>query len=255
MIISFFEEYPTQKNMQKLKLVKWPTKLYIAARSVNEFEQIKKRIKNKYVKEIVYWPILERNEGYWISPFSQRKALNKIFKELEGKNIPVMLDLELPITRNQRLLLTQLFSFMGNKKLIREFIQNYKGKVYLAEYHPQGTQKERILELMGLHYPNPNVYVIKMMYHSMHSVNEENVRREFRQGVEGFGSKFIAGLGTIATGVLGNEPVYLPEDLKRELEIAEKEGVKEVIIFRLGGLNEEYIEAIHSSSKQILSEQ
>lgn len=240
MIISFFEEYPTQENMQKLKLVKWATKLYTAARSVDEFEQIKKRIKNKYVKEIVYWPILERNEGYWISPFSQRKALNKIFKELEGKNIPVMLDLELPITRNPRLLLTQLFSFLGNKKLIREFIQNYKGKVYLAEYHPQGTQKEIMLQFMGLHYPNPNVYVIKMMYHSMHSVNEENVRREFRQGVEVFGSKFVVGLGTITTGVLGNEPILSEEQLQSDLRLAKESGVKEVVVFRLGGLTKEY---------------
>ena len=248
MIISFFEEYPTALNLQKLKLISWPTKLYVAARSVAEFEKIVGTIKNKNVKEGVYWPVLQREEGYWISPFSEKKALQRIFAELNGKNIPVMLDLELPITRNPSLMLTQFFSFYANRAIIRNFIQDYRGKVYLAEYYPEGKRKERMLQFMGLHYPNSKVYVIKMMYHSMHCVNEKVVRRDFRQGVQALGNHFIAGLGTIATGVLGNEPILSQEQLKSDLRLAKEAGVREVVVFRLGGMNERYADVLRARS-------
>ncbi len=32
MLISFFEEFPTKENLNKVKLIKFPTKLYIAAK-------------------------------------------------------------------------------------------------------------------------------------------------------------------------------------------------------------------------------
>ncbi len=70
MIISFFEEFPTKENLGKLKLVTWQTKLYVAAKSVKDFNRIRSTIKNKHIKEVIYWPVLEKEEGYWISPFS-----------------------------------------------------------------------------------------------------------------------------------------------------------------------------------------
>ena len=107
MQISFFEEFPTKENLAKLKFVTWNTKLYLATKSLKEFEKIKKQIKaskhkNK-IKEYIYWPILEKKEGYWISPFTKRKALKRIFKEIDeqkGTKIPVMIDAELPTTKN-----------------------------------------------------------------------------------------------------------------------------------------------------------
>ena len=44
MQISFFEEFPQIENLAKIKLIKFPTKLYLAAENLSEFEQIKKRI-------------------------------------------------------------------------------------------------------------------------------------------------------------------------------------------------------------------
>lgn len=96
MIISFFEEFPITWNISKLKLISGPTKVYLAARSLTEFNCIKKKKNAQYI----YWPILEKEEGYWISPFAKRKALQRIFAELRNKKIPVMLDLELPLKRS-----------------------------------------------------------------------------------------------------------------------------------------------------------
>ena len=83
MIISFFEEFPSKKNLTKINLITWPTKLYIAAKSLSEFQLIRSELKHsspKNIKDIVYWPILEKKEGYWISPFSKRCRYSAMFR-------------------------------------------------------------------------------------------------------------------------------------------------------------------------------
>ena len=245
MIISFFEEFPTKENLDKLKLVKWPTKLYLAARSLEEFNSIGSKIKNKNVKEFIYWPVLGRKEGYWISPFSKRKALVRIFEEVKG-SVPIMIDAELPTTQNSFLYLSQLLSFFRNKKLIQDFVQNGKN-VYVSEYYPEGKRKEAFLSALGLSF-DPKRFgnkVIKMVYHSMHDFDERFIRQELETGVKENGKNFLVAYGTIAHGIHQNEPILSCEQLKKDLEIAQDVGVKEVVIFRLGGLNKKYVDIIN----------
>jgi hypothetical protein len=244
MKVSFFEEFPSKENLDKIKLIDFETKLYIAAYSLNEFKEIKKQIKNKHVKEIIYWPLIEMKEGYWFTPFSKRKAIQRIFDELDNKNIPTMIDLELPFTRNFTLFFTQAFNFFRNKKLIRDFIKN--NKVYCCEYFPEGKLKDKYMEILGIHF-SPEKYnnkLIKMFYSSMHAFKEEWLKEKFSEGVRMHEGKFLIGLGTIARGILGFEPILSKEELKKDLEIAKECNIEEVIIFRLGGLNREYVNVI-----------
>lgn len=252
MQISFFEEFPVKKNIDKLNLVTWPAKLYLAAPSLQEFVNIKSQIKNQIktknksrkIKEFIYWPVLGKKEGYWISPFSRRKALLRIFNELKGKKIPLMLDLELPTTQNPALYFTQLLNFPGNKKLIRDFIKNYQGEVYASEYFPEGLFG-KCLSLLGLHYPEAKkIKVIKMIYHSMHPFPDHFIKEELKKGKEEFGDNFLAAYGVLSPGVAGNELLLSPELLEKDLSIAEKAGIKEVVIYRLGGVAEEYIKIL-----------
>lgn len=240
MLISFFEEFLSTVNLNKLRLVTWPTKLYIAAKSAREFEQIRRTIRGKNVKEVVYWPILSKEEGYWISPFSQRKALLRIFHELHQKTHPVMLDLELPTTKNPLLYLTQAVNFFRNKKLINNFINAYPGDVYLAEYYPEGKRKERILTLLGLHYTTKKAKIIQMVYHSMHHFNKQFITEELKKGKKEWGDRFLVAYGTMATGIEGWEPNITVAQLEEDLRIAKVVGIKEVILYRLAGLNKEY---------------
>jgi len=245
MQISFFEEFPTKQNLAKLKFVTWDTKLYLAAKSLKEFEKIKTQIqKSKHsrkVKEYIYWPVLEKKEGYWISPFTKRKALKRIFQELKGTKISVMIDAELPTTKNPFLYITQFFNFFSNRKLIRTFVKNYS-KVYVAEYYPEGKLKERILSFFGLHF-NPKKYdykVIKMLYHSLHNFDETFLNKELEQGKKEFKSNFIVAFGIIAKGVSNEKGILSTELLKQDLSLAKKHKLKEIIMFRLGGMNKEY---------------
>mgnify|MGYP001281841321 CR=1 FL=1 len=234
MEISFFEEFPIESNLRKLELVNFSTKLYLAAKSLNEFNKIK-------IKNSIYWPVLDKKEGYWISPFSTRKALLRIFNELKNENIPVMLDLELPTTQNPWLYLKS-FNFFRNKNLIKSFINNYQGEVYLAEYYPKGKWKEAVLSWLGLHYKNAKI--IKMLYHSLHNFSERFVKNELQKGVNEFGKDYLVALGTISVGIHGNDPILSAKQLKQDLRLAKLAGVKEVIIFRLAGLNKRYVKII-----------
>ncbi len=241
MLISFFEEFPTEESLAKLKLISWPTKLYVAANSVEEFRAVTFSIRrNQHLLEAVYWPILKKQEGYWISPFSKQSALHNLFEQLEHKKIPVMLDLELPTTRNPWLYLTELFHFRKDKKMIHSFICNYAGETYLCEYYA----KPKMLELLGLHYKNKKSKVMKMLYNSAHRFDEEALRGELQAGVEEFNDKYVVGYGTIAVGVGGDEPILSSEQLEKDLRIAQEAGVKEVVLFRLGGLNKKYVKVM-----------
>ena len=243
MIISFFEEFPTKENLNKVKWIDFPTKLYLAAPSLKVFNQIKKSINNKYIKEFIYWPVLERKEGYWISPFTKKTALKRIFNELNNSKVPVMLDLELPTRQNPSLYLTQATNFLANKALIKRFIKHYKGKIYTAEYFPEGKWKLFTLKALGLHYNN--TIVIKMFYSSLHKFPTNFLKKELKIASE---RDYLIALGTISPGIHGTEPTIKLKLLERDLKLAKKAGIKETIIFRLGGFNEEYKKVITKNS-------
>ncbi len=240
MLTSFFEEFPTAENLAKLKSVSWPTKIYVAAESVEEFRNITASIGHKLIMEAVYWPILKKKEGYWISPFSQQSALLHLFEQLEHKKIPVMLDLELPTTRNPWLYVTQLFHFRKDKKLIDSFVHNYAGETYLCEY----SARKKWLKSLGLHYSDKRCKVMKMLYNSVHYLDPDTLREELRRGIKEYGGNYVVGYGTIAVGVGGNEPLLSPQQLETDLRIAQEVGVKEVVLFRLGGLNAKYMKVL-----------
>lgn len=239
MQISFFVEFP-QTDLHGLRYLSWPTKLYVAAKSLEEFGKLQQQFKNKYVKEFVYWPVLSKTEGYWISPFSDREGLKRVFQELKDNKTPVMIDAELPTTQNPLLYITQLFNFFRNRRFIRRFISDYED-VYVAEYYPQGKFMTSLLTFSGLHF-DPQEYhcqSIKMVYHSMHTFKKTFIRKKLKDGVKTFGNRFLVAYGVMYTGN-GWEPKITVSQLKTDLEIAKKAGMSEVIIFRLAGLNKTF---------------
>ena len=112
-----------------------------------------------------------------------------------------MLDLELPTRHNPLLYLTQSFNFFANKALIKRFIKQYKGKIYAAEYFPEGKTKLMILKALGLHYKNTKV--IKMFYSSLHHFTDKFLENELKTAKK---RGYLVGLGTISPGIHGNDP-------------------------------------------------
>lgn len=239
MQISFFVEFP-KTDLNGLQYLSWPTKLYVTARSLEEFNELKTKFKNKHVTEFIYWPALSKKEGYWISPFSNRNGLKRVLQELKNNKIPVMIDAELPTTQNPLLYITQLLNFFRNKKLIQRFIKDYKD-IYVAEYYPQGKFMTSVLKYLGLHF-NPKEYdckSIKMVYHSMHRFKKFFITKELEDGVDQFGKNYLVAFGVMYNGK-NKEPKITESQLKTDLEIAKKAKMNEVVIFRLAGLDQKF---------------
>lgn len=243
MKISFFEEFPTRKNMQKLKLVKFPTTVYVAAKSFKEFENVKKSNSKKNV-EYAYWPVLRKEEGYWLSPFSSPKALDRVISEVKGKNVKIMWDAELPF-RHPWLFL-RLDHFLHNKPKIRKHFRKNGRNILSCEYPIRNRFIELLMRLSAVYF-SPKEYgnkKIVMYYTSMHKKLSPHLLHNIARFEEKYGKNLYVGLGTIAAGILGDEPILSAKDLERDLKEMKQIGVEEAVIFRLGGLDDKYVKVL-----------
>ena len=133
-----------------------------------------------------------------------------------------------------------LFSFRKNKKLIKWFIEQNKNRITTAEYPLLFVSK--IMKLFGLNY---NIdYERSVMWYSgrISKILNKKVKKNLLRIKNK--SKSSISLGTIAIGILGNEPILSSKQLERDLEFVKKQGFKKVVIFRLEGLDKEYVKVI-----------
>ena len=247
MKIHFFEEFPTKQNLAKLKFVDWPCTVYVAAKNIKEFKRIKNSIKNKKVT-IAYWPTLKKEEGYWISPFSSAKAVKRVISEI--KNERIMWDAELPFRRPW--LFLRIDNYLRNKPRIMNFFKKHGSKISTSEYIIRNKITDFFFRLLGVSF-SPQKYgnrKIVMYYTSMHKNIRPWFHNTLRRLQKRYGKNLHVGLGTIATGILGNEPILSPTNLKRDLEEMEEIGIEDVVIFRLGGLSKKYVDVIRQHVSQ-----
>ncbi len=244
MKIEFYEEFPNKNNLKKLKTLNFPTKIFLAAKSISEFKKYES-IAKKYKKdvEIAYWPIIKNS--YWISPFANNKDLVELFKDLDKIKNSLLIDLELPLAKRWKMYFKNLFDFRKNKKLIKEFLEKNKNRITTAEYAHVFSKSRKIL---GLSY-NVNHEKSIMFYTSVRS---EKLNEKIRNNLKQIKNKpnYSISLGTIAIGILENEPILTPENLERDLKFIKKIGFDKIIIFRLEGLNKKYLKIIHKFIKK-----
>jgi len=243
MNISFFEEFPDEFSLKSLNLVKFNTKLFIADYSIEGYKVLVKKIEREYpqVKGFVYWPVLNVREGYWFSPFSVRKALLRSIKELMDTKINFLYDAKLPKMK-MSLIFTQFFKHTKNKKYIRGFLSKCGKRAYTVE-SPMNVLLDNYLFLKI----DPKVYgnrIVKMLYSSIFLYSCDKKKRLLKEWKKEYGSKLLVGLGCTAPSITGCKRKISVEKLKEDLKLCEEVGVKEVVIFRLGGLNKEYVDVL-----------
>ena len=78
------------------------------------------------------------------------------------------------------------------------------------------------------------------------SMNSKIMNRNVKKNLIKLKNKdnYSISLGTIAIGILGNEPILLPKSLREDLEFVKKAGFNKIVIFRLEGLNKDYIKVL-----------
>lgn len=256
MKISFYEEFPTKDSLDKITLIDFPIKLIIAAKSLNDFYLIKNKIgqyKKKNIEEVIYWPILDKKEGYWFSAFAKNSALKRIINELrQNKNpLAIMWDAEIPIHKS--LILKEAINYFKNRKIILDFFKKsdeYNIRIFTSEYPLESKFLRNLLFDLFLISFDPKKFKnkkIAMLYTSFlknHPDIESFLERQISTGKKAFGNDFMVALGTIAAGISGNEPILKPEELDRDLRIVRNNGINDIVIFRLGGLNKIYLNVI-----------
>ncbi|MBI3033034.1 hypothetical protein HYY69_06175 [Candidatus Woesearchaeota archaeon] len=253
MKISFFEEYPTQKNLDVLKKISFKTELYIAAHSLNKFRTLEKVILKKYknVRKCIYWPILKKEEGYWFSVFSDFNGMERVMRELttNKKALTILWDAELPIL-NKILILRNALNYFKNKRLILNFLTNakeYNLAIEIAEYEVENYFVDTLFQQLCLSF---NPYQIPhtrigMLYTSF--IKNKSIENYFLKQLEKTRTKhehFKVGIGCVGVGMGGDEPQLSPKHLARDLNILQKEGIKDIVIYRLGGLTKEHIKIL-----------
>lgn len=226
MRISFFEESPNKTDFQKLQLLDFNPSLYVASPCYEEFKEIKRSLPNY---EVIWWMTLPRFVGYWISPFTPKNHIIKLFKDIKKTEDKAMLDIEYPLLAPW-LFLTQIIRFQDNKESLCQLISELGEKIILCEN-------------AGNNLCDTKCGKIWMCYTSL-IVGTSNRKRKVlswfcEEGVTRWGKNFKIGLGCIGKGILGIEPQLQVGELKRDLNIAFKSNVEEVIIYRLEGVLQE----------------
>ena len=145
-------------------------------------------------------------------------------------------------------LFLRLGYFIKNKVRIKKFFKRYGKKIVTAEYPIKGKFSQWILTFLSVSF-SPKRYgnkKIVMYYTSMHKGYSWLLLKQIKNLHRKYGKDLHVGLGTIATGILGDEPILKRENLERDLKTMKKIGISEVVIFRLGGLNKKYIKTLQN---------
>jgi hypothetical protein len=251
-----YSEFPTEKNLAKLKLIDFPFELIIASPSLKKFRELEKKIKTKNVTAIGYWPTLRKEEGYWISPWGKREGLVRIINEIKedldkGNKLFLKWDAEAPWFMKKSLYFTELFKFFGNVILIKKFFKDYGNKMRIITAEKPNILPEWFNEIfaMAFHPKKHNNEKVKMIYTSLGkyvgSLGGWLFKKWFEHVAKKWGKrhsdKFVIGVGCTAIGILGDEPLITKKEFERDLKFAKEHGVKKAAIFRLGGLDKEFV--------------
>lgn len=251
MKINFFEEFPHEKeNIRKLQLVDFSSTIYIAAHSLAEFRKIEKeiiKINNKI--DFAYWPLLKKS--YWISPFSYTNELKILYQDLQknNKKLKILIDLEFPLLK-PNLILRNFISFKQNKKIIKNIFRDaerFNCQIMTAEYPFWNNKMQKIAEILGVSYPQDKFPHTKIPMYYTSMIKSSYLKNKMVLSIQKNKikkNKIQVGLGTISKGVLTYEPILSSQKLDRDLKEMKKIGINEVVIYRLGGLNEKYLNVI-----------
>jgi hypothetical protein len=240
MRINFFCEYPDE-DLEKAELVPFESTVYIAARSLEDYREYRNELKNLNSDlEAAYWPIMEGS--YWISPFTCRRELERLFEETKMLDDEVLLDLELPILSPSEFL-KGIYGFSDKKALIRSIIGSERTKISSNEY-PIFPVLNPVSSWLGTRYRQENYMTYYMHFTSwLPDFLNSRIISYLKKAAED-SSHIAVNLGTITYGVLKLEPVLSPSSTKKDLEKIRDAGINKVSILRLGGLNQEYVDVL-----------
>ena len=246
MKVGLYEEFPNPWRLARLRQVDFPVVLAVAARSRNEFLQLRADILREYaqVREVYFWPLLAYEEGYYPGTWSSTSGVRRIAAEAEG--LPVLWDLEMPLGKTR----PSFRSWLRNRTFLDHWLRERTEPVHIWRSHTTMGLNPLFLRLMAMHF-DPLTYPAVSLHLDLYTTGagrpREQMARVLRCGVERYGERFIPALGVLDDGEGPADIFVPPETLRRDLLLAREAGVAEVWLFGLNGLNETYLSIIRET--------
>ncbi len=257
MDITIYSESPHEGDIQKAANLDFPVNILVSAKNLGEFRNLQKQYleSSKNIKKVGYWLSLTKKQGCWISPFTDKSALESLFIEIEQdrskKPLQIMLDLEPPLLANGIQMFKGIPGYWRKKARIKQFVENANEKnieVVTAEY-PSILGTKFLQRFAGIAYdPNKIAHLkVPMFYTSFvksivrsRALTKALLRREARNGKKKYGDNFGIGLGCIARSGIALNPkkkLLSADQLKEDLQIIQDEGIKKTFIYSCKGLD------------------
>lgn len=247
--IGLYEEFPNPWRLAKLSQLDFPVTLAIATPSRAEFERIRGEIMATYpqVKEVVFWPVLSPEEGYYPGLWSNPQGIQRVIGE--STDLPLLWDLEVP--RGATAKDIRLDSrWWENRAAITDMLKSHSQPIHIWRTHVGMGLDSAFLRLLGMYIDPvamPNARLHLDFYTTGAGQNAQELAQIMRCGVERYGERFVPSLGVLNDNE-GPAEIFIPVDtLRRNLQIARDAGVSEIWLFGSNGLNPEYLDAIRAT--------
>ena len=246
MKIGFFQEYTSKDVFSPLKHINFPINLYIGCKNVKQFLSISIELRKKYknIEKVIYWPILKLSEGYWLSGFAKQPAIRRVTREINfaKESFPVLWDAELP-SLNKKLLFTEIPLLLKNLIIIYKALLKQKpsNPIIVAEFPRFGISN--VLSIIGgATFPFTKYHRLDMLYSSFLKIThkEIRIRNIIRSNILKY-KKYTVGVGLIGRDKNDPTPLLTLKEFDRDMKICKDEGVKEVVLYRLSGMNGNYL--------------
>jgi hypothetical protein len=244
--VGLYEEFPSPGRLAKLRYIDFPVTLAVAAPSRGAFLTLRAMILHRYpqVREVYFWPLLAKREGYYPGTWSDAAALRRVAADAEG--LPVLWDLEMP----PDLAHPSLVSWPWNRVWLDQWLQARTEPVHIWRSHASMGLDPLFLRLMGMHFDPldyPQVSLHLDLYATGAGLPREQMARILRCGVERYGSRFIPAFGVLNDGHASDDKFVPLETLERDLRLARQTGVAELWLFGVNGLNDAIVKTLHQT--------
>jgi hypothetical protein len=253
MQFNYFEEFPTDENLEKARDLKGPGIIFLACPDLLTFmERAEKLSKINGSLKAGYWPVLDGS--YWISPFGLSSELDRLSVEIASGEIDTMLfDLELPLLEKS-MFLSGLSGFSINKQKIRSLFREARKmsvSVYTAEYPATGPVMHALFRLLGISYPDKegteHIKIIMFYPNSLLKLGFprfalKRMKNYITKLTRKYPSRIEVGLGTIGKGKITRESTLNPEELSEQIKYFSEHRTEAITLFRLGEMTPEHFE-------------
>jgi len=244
--IGLYEEFPSSDRLDKLRQVDFPVSLAVAAPSRAQFLQLRDTIRrdDPQVRDVLFWPLLTLDEGYYPGAWSDATAVRRAAREADG--VPVLWDLELPRSPAR----PSLRDWWANRTFLDAWFRQRTEPTHVWRSMTAMGLDSALLRASALQFDPLRYRRVSMhldLYATGGGLPDPVLRRVLRCGVERYGDRFIPSLGVLNDGQAAADVFVPTATLQRYLRAARQAGVGEVWLFGANGLTGDVIRTLHAT--------